>query len=73
MAATIAIARGENGRARASKKVTRCGSRNATGQANTWRTFTTCHVRADGSGFVKVVQDDVVLISCDFGPEGVPT
>lgn len=69
MAATIAIARAEDGGARCKKQVTRLGSCNATGQANTWRTFTTCHVRADGSGFVKVIQDGVPIVSCDFGPE----
>lgn len=55
MAATVAIAIGED--STRTKRVTRLGSIGSIGQANTWRTFTMCTVRPDGSGFVQVVQN----------------
>ncbi|KKM09620.1 hypothetical protein LCGC14_1722700, partial [marine sediment metagenome] len=55
MAATIAIAIGED--KTHTKRVTRLGSVGSIGQANTWRTFSMCIVRPDGSGWVQVVQN----------------
>ena len=70
MAATIAIARGcDSSR---TKETTRLGSRCATAEANTWRTFTRCHVDRDGSGSVVVKRDGVTLHTFEFGPEGKP-
>ena len=67
MAATIAIATGED-RTR-TKRVHRLGSVSSIGQANTWRTFTTCTVRPDGSGFVQVVRDGKRIHYYEFGNE----
>jgi hypothetical protein len=67
MAATIAIAYGED--QNRTKEAHRLGSRSATGEANTWRTFTTAHVRPDGSGWVRVVRDGRTIHAHDFGPE----
>lgn len=52
MAACIAKARGED--SNRVKDVQQLGSQAAVAQANTRKTFTTCHVRKDGSGYVKV-------------------
>src|SRR3990167_5307887 len=59
MAKTIAIARGSD-KSRC-KETWRLGSVSAESQANAWRTFTTCQVNADGSGFVQVRRDDLTL------------
>ena len=67
MAATIAKAFGTD-RSR-EKYVHRLGSQSATGQANTWRTFTSCHVNADGSGFVRVMRDGRTLHEFNFPAE----
>lgn len=67
MAKTIAIAYGyDSSRV---KEVHRLGSTCAQAQANTWRTFTTCEVRADGSGFVRVVRDGEVVHKFEFEAE----
>jgi len=67
MAATIARATGyDSSRV---KEDHRLGSKAATGQANTWRTFTTAHVRADGSGYVEVKRDGATIHRFDFGAE----
>lgn len=68
MAKTIAIARGEDNMR--VKETHRLGSVGAWSEANTWRTFTECHVRADGSGWVQVRRDGVKLHMFEFGPEG---
>lgn len=51
------------------KIVHRLGSECAEGQANTYRTFTTCYVSADGSGYVHVERDGKMLHNFTFGPE----
>lgn len=68
MAKTIAICTGtdKNGR---QKEVTRLGSDWAEGQANTWKTFTTCRVYADGSGYVLVRRNGVTLHTYEFEAE----
>ena len=68
MAATQAIAIGFDKSGR-QKESSRLGSESARANANTWRTFTTCQVRANGSGFVEVRRDGVVIHSYEFGPE----
>lgn len=52
MAATIAKATG--GDSSREKSVQRLGDQYSTAHANTWKTFTTCHVNKDGSGYVEV-------------------
>lgn len=71
MAATIAKCRGFD--THRIKEEHRLGSTAAEAEANTWRTFTTCYVRKDGSGYVGVMRDGVVLHRFDFGPEGTPS
>ena len=68
MAATIAKCTGYD--ASREKNRTALGSVAARGEANTWRTFTTCCVDKDGSGYVRVVRDGKELHSFEFGPEG---
>lgn len=51
------------------KEASRLGSQSATAQANTWRTFTTCTVDRDGSGYVQVVRDGVVVHYFSFDAE----
>ena len=67
MANTIAIAEGHD--TNRTKRTTRLGSHSATGRADTWRTFTTCTVNADGSGFITVVRDGVTLHHFCFAAE----
>ena len=71
MANTIAIAQGfqKDEVSPQNRATTRLGNGAARAQANTWRTFTTCHVRADGSGYVRAIRDGVVLYDFSFGPE----
>lgn len=67
MANTIATCIGSD---RSRDKVEhRLGAVSATARADTWRTFTTCHVWADGSGFVRVVRDGAVIHEWSFGDE----
>ena len=68
MAATIAKCVGND--TNRAKTASRLGSQSATGQANTWRTFTTCYVERDGSGYVRVVRGGKTLHEFTFGPEG---
>lgn len=67
MAATIAKARGCD--KTREKCVHRLGSESSTGEANTWRTFTKCHVTRDGMGFVRVTRDGKILHAFTFGAE----
>lgn len=77
MAATRATAIGDHGTR--SRRVTRVGHASATGHADTWCTFTVCHVNRDGSGYVEVrrgsrglggrTNETEVLHRFDFGPE----
>jgi hypothetical protein len=68
MAATIAKAIGYD--ANRIKETHRLGSRHSVAEANTWRTFTTASVNADGSGMVQVIRDNKVMHRFEFGPEG---
>jgi hypothetical protein len=54
------------------KETRRLGSRRAEAQANTWRTFGTVLMNADGSGYVRVVRDGRMLAGFTFGPEDGP-
>ncbi len=67
MAATIAKAIGYD--KTRTKTTHRLGSVSSEGEANTWRTFTTCHVNRDGSGYVKVTRDGDTLHLFTFGEE----
>lgn len=67
MAKTIAKCRGI-GKTTASV-ASRLGHVASEAEANIWRTFTLCYVRADGSGTVKVKRDGKLLHIFDFGPE----
>ena len=69
MAATIARATGVR-RVRRVKETHRLGSQHACAEANTWRTFTTTVVAADGSGWVRVTRDGVTLHHITFGAGG---
>lgn len=71
MAATIARAQGFTKDGIGNKEVTRLGHGGAMAQANTWRTFTTAGIGADGSGYVQVRRDGVEIHRFDFGPEEV--
>jgi hypothetical protein len=51
------------------KSASRLGSESATGRADTWSTFTTCHVTKDGSGYVSVVRNGKTIHHFWFGPE----
>jgi len=71
MAATRATATGHGrGGYPQSRPSTRLGHGAAQGRADTWRTLTTCYVKADGSGFVEVRRDGELLHHFDFGAEG---
>ena len=54
-------------------EASRLGTVSAEAQANTFKTFTTCVVKADGSGFVKVVREiggkRIQLVSVSFEEE----
>ncbi len=69
MAATIGKVWGYNRNGLQSKPATRLGHDHVVAQANTWRTFTTCSVDADGSGYIKVTRGDEELCYFEFGPE----
>jgi hypothetical protein len=67
MAKTIARAIGyDNGRR---KETHRLGSVSSFAEAATWRTFAQAEVKADGSGFIRVVRDGQTMFGWDFGPE----
>lgn len=51
------------------KTATRLGSEASEGQANTYRTFVTAHVRRDGSGYVEVRRDGKTIHEHRFEPE----
>lgn len=67
MANTIAIATGMDNHRQ--KEAHRLGHYASQAQANTWRTFTSCYVQADGSGYVLVRRDGETLHKFEFGPE----
>lgn len=67
MAATIAHATGfDKNRI---KDTHRLGSEGATAHANTWRTFTTCHVNKNGQGYVEVKRDGEIIHRFHFEAE----
>jgi hypothetical protein len=70
MAATIARAQGftKAGYAKASE-ATRLGPGFSHAEANTWRTFSTASIRADGSGYVEVRRDGVTIHRFEFAAE----
>ena len=68
MAATIAKCIGYD--SKRVKEDQRLGSVAAQAHANTWRTFTTARVNADGSGFVTVMRDGKVIHDFKFKAEG---
>lgn len=71
MAATIAYAVGfDKASARQNSQASRLGHGAAMANANTWRTFTTCHVNADGSGYVGVARDSKTIHHFSFDAEG---
>ncbi|KKN99015.1 hypothetical protein LCGC14_0142600 [marine sediment metagenome] len=51
------------------KGSSRLGSQSATGKADTWRTFSSTTINADGSGSFEVKRDGKVLKSYSWGPE----
>jgi hypothetical protein len=67
MANTIAKAIGHD--SSRIKETHRLGSRFAQAEANTWRTFSTAFVAADGSGYVEVIRDGKTVHRFDFGKE----
>jgi hypothetical protein len=67
MAKTIARCTGQD--SSRVKVVHRLGSVSATASADTRHTFAKAYVRADGSGFVEVRRDGVVLHRYEFGRE----
>ncbi len=67
MAKTIAIAVGQDSSRR--KEVHRLGSECSIGQANTYKTFSTTTVWADGSGTFKLERDGKIIHSHKWGPE----
>lgn len=54
------------------KDASRLGARAARGEANTWNTFSTTFVRADGSGEFEVRQNGRLLHRFEWGPENEP-
>lgn len=71
MAKTIAKATGSD--TTRVKEVHRLGSQSSTGEANTWRTFSTTHINADGSGYCQVRRlkagNEQVIHYHEWGPE----
>ena len=67
MAKTIARATGYD-RTR-TKDTHRLGSEGSAAEAATWRTFARTYVAKDGSGYVEVTRDGLVIHRHDFGPE----
>lgn len=75
MAATIAFAvgRDKRGEGTAVKECSRLGSESAEARAQTFKTFTICGVKADGSGYVRIERvidgKRVALASISFDAE----
>lgn len=67
MAACMAIATGcDSSRVKEAHKL---GSKSATGEANTWRTFSKTFIQADGSGFSEVKRDGKVIAHSEWEAE----
>mgnify|MGYP001581698666 CR=1 FL=1 len=72
MAVTIAYAVGFNKQGeRQNEQVSRLGHGAAMANANTWRTFATAHVNADGSGYITVARNGKTLHYFAFDAEGI--
>jgi hypothetical protein len=71
MAATIGYIVGfsKDGKRQASQ-ASRLGHGAVMANANTWRTFSTAHVNADGSGYVTVARDGKTIHHFTFESEG---
>ena len=70
MAATIARAVGFNKRgSQQAGQTSRLGHGSAKAEASTWRTFFTAFVRADGSGYVEVRRDGVLVHNFEIDEE----
>ncbi len=67
MAKTIAKAFGND--SSRCKETHRLGSQSATGEANTWRTFSKTHINSDGSGYFVLERDGHIIHSHGWGPE----
>lgn len=67
MANTIAKAYGND--SIRTKGTHRLGSQSATGEANTWRTFSKTHINKDGSGYFQLERDGKIIYSHKWGPE----
>lgn len=67
MAKTIAKAFGYD--KTRTKEVHRLGSRSSTGEANTWRTFSSTTINADGSGSFQLQRGGKIIHSHNWGPE----
>lgn len=66
MAATIAECIGTD--TTRTKTAHKLGSRSATARANTYHTFATAHVNADGSGYIQV-ERNAIRIHIEFNAE----
>ena len=70
MAATIAYAVGFTiGGVRQNKQVSRLGHGAAMANADTWHTFATAYVNADGSGYVEVARNGRTIHHFAFDAE----
>lgn len=67
MANTIAKAYGQD--TSRCKEVHRLGSQSATGEANTWKTFSKTHINADGSGYFELRRNGELIHTWEWGPE----
>ena len=67
MAKTIAKACGHD--KTRTKEVHRLGSQSSTGEANTWKTFSSTTINADGSGHFCVKRDGKTIGFSSWGPE----
>lgn len=48
---------------------TRLGHRSITARADTWQTYSTVRMNADGSGYVTVTRNGKTIVSQTWGPE----
>jgi len=51
------------------KETHRLGSESCKTIAATWRTFVTSEVKKNGSGYVRIERDGIVIHRFEFGPE----
>jgi len=67
MAKTIAKASGQD--SNRCKEVHRLGSKSATGEANTYQTFSRTHINANGSGCFILRRNGEIIHTYSWGPE----